>query len=53
MNDVIQYAPLVTGFYLIAIAAIMSTPNVPSALLFRAVPMVLGVLLLLPYVPKG
>ena len=51
-SALITYAPLAAALYLIGIGAIMKTSDMLSAVLFRALPIILGVLTLLPYV-KG
>jgi hypothetical protein len=51
-NTLIAYAPLAAALYLIFMGAIVKTQNILSDALFRALPIILGVLTLLPYV-KG
>jgi|GEM_PF-5882511 len=45
----LQYAPLVAGLYLTVLASIMDTSNWRSHILFRAVPALLALALVVPY----
>ena len=52
MQTVIQYAPMVAGLYFVWFALLMKTENLMSAMLFKYIPFILGLLILVPFLAK-
>ncbi len=49
MAFLLKYAPLVAGVYLVWLVSIMSTKDLKSATLFKTIPAIIAMLLLLPF----
>lgn len=49
---IVEYVPLITGFYMLAAGVIINTKDFKSALLFNYIPFILGLLLVIPVLAK-